>query len=80
MRHYRKTNTGRRISAEARVCSASDRARLVDLVLHLADELHAHELDGRQRRIGAPSIYDASPSAPADEQGTDHDDIPRPAR
>lgn len=51
MKHYRVTSTGRRIAAEARRRPEPDVARLVALVLHLADELRAKELDDRQRQL-----------------------------
>lgn len=56
--------------------SAPDRKRLVALVLHLADELHAHELDERQRSIDTQRHNEESlPAATiAGEQGDEDDD------
>ena len=78
MRHYRSTSTGRRISAEPRLRAAPDRDRLVALVLHLADELHAHELDQHQRHIDTQrNEAESTPAAPrAGEQGAEDPDPP----
>lgn len=55
MRYYRTTSTGRRISAEPRVRKEPDMKRLVVLVLHLADQLHAEEVTEAQHRASHPS-------------------------
>ncbi|MEO7147221.1 MAG: hypothetical protein ABIX09_04955 [Terrimesophilobacter sp.] len=54
MKHYRVTQTGRTIAAEPRLRDAPDLGRLMTLVLHLADELHAEELRNQQVIAGRP--------------------------
>jgi hypothetical protein len=70
MKHYRVTSTGRRIAAESRTRSTPDTKQLIALVLHVADELHAQELDERQHQIGdrqrAEDIAPAAEAAGAD--------------
>jgi hypothetical protein len=74
MRHYRVTSTGRRISAEPRVRSKPDNKQLIALVLHIADGLHAQELDEQQRRIGdRHSTENTTDAHSSGEQGGHHD-------
>ncbi|MFJ6300117.1 hypothetical protein [Pseudarthrobacter oxydans] len=49
--------------------------QLIALVLHIADGLHAQELDEQQRRIGDQHASDRQTPActSADEQGNHHD-------
>lgn len=44
MKYHRATDTGRRLSAEPVVKAEPDMRRLVALVLHLADALHAEDM------------------------------------
>lgn len=74
MKHYRVTSTGRRIAAQARVRSEPDTEQLIALVLHIAERLHAQELD-EQRRISAKRDTEDSPptESGSGEQGENHD-------
>lgn len=50
MRYFRTTSTGRRITAEPLVREEPDMQRLVALVIHLAEQLHAEEIQRAQHR------------------------------
>ncbi|WP_162903922.1 hypothetical protein [Leucobacter sp. wl10] len=50
MRYFRTSSTGRRITAEPRVREEPDVQRLVALVIHLAEQLHAAETQQAQHR------------------------------
>ncbi|GAA2516810.1 hypothetical protein GCM10010407_02840 [Rarobacter incanus] len=50
MRYFRTTSTGRKITAEPRVREEPDMQRLVALVIHLAEQLHAAETQQAQHR------------------------------
>ena len=68
------TSTGRRISAEPRLRSTPDNKQLIALVLHIADGLHAQELDEQQRRIGdRHSTENTTDAHSSGEQGGHHD-------
>ncbi|GAB3196614.1 hypothetical protein GCM10027062_06320 [Nocardioides hungaricus] len=83
MKHYRVTSTGRRIAAESRARSTPDTKQLIALVLHIADELHAEELDERQRRIADhhdtedPASASSAPGADGGNDDDTHDADPR---
>lgn len=75
MRYYRTTSTGRRISAEPRVRKEPDMKRLVALVLHLADQLHAEEAQHRAGDAGDDHDHHG-PAAVTGERGNEDDDTP----
>ncbi|WP_156887596.1 hypothetical protein [Propionicicella superfundia] len=69
----RTTDTGRRITATPRVLEEPDTARLVALVLHLAEQLHHEEAQDR-----AIPARDDQTNGPGDSTGEakegQHDD------
>lgn len=73
MSFSRTTHNGRRITATARVREQPDTKRLVALVLHLADQLHADELT-QQRASNARDDHQSARDEQA-EEGT-NDDAP----
>ncbi|WP_150463277.1 hypothetical protein [Nesterenkonia ebinurensis] len=78
MRYYRTTSNGRRISAEPRVRKEPDTKRLVALVLHLADQLHAEDVAEAHRRAGdaREDHNHPGPAAVTGERGNEDDDTP----
>ncbi|GAA1171960.1 hypothetical protein GCM10009584_11110 [Ornithinimicrobium humiphilum] len=70
MKYHRATETGRRLSAEPVVKAEPDMRRLVGLVLHLADSLHAEEVAEAHR---APDADTGEAQAPRDVQAARDD-------
>lgn len=82
MKYHRPTDTGRRLSAEPVVKPEPDMRRLVALVLHLADTLHAEDIaDARgepdsgtgkaqARRAVQAARDDGDAAAPSAERNT----------
>ena len=70
MKYHRATDTGRRLSAEPVVKPEPDMRRLVALVLHLADTLHAEDI---AETHGEPDRDTVTTRRDADETRDDGD-------
>ncbi|WP_028707714.1 hypothetical protein [Propionicicella superfundia] len=71
MGYSRTTDTGRRITATPRVLEEPDTARLVALVLHLAEQLHHEEAQDRAipARDDQTPARDDQTNGPGDSTG-----------
>lgn len=77
MKYHRATDTGRRLSAEPVAKPEPDMRRLVALVLHLADTLHAEDV---AQTHGEPEADTGKAQARGDVQAArDHGDAAAPS-